>query len=159
MRSISQFLKRGSKRGLVCRTANLMGFVHGEKKRVFVVGDPFVTAVFRVEEENVVAEACDYVHIERSSGVEERNYSTVRREVLNPPGAYSQRDDLTAYGTGRFHLCCFSKKFWDEQAVPGTPVVELPSINFETVGHFPESKTPETDYVFLIIEVDGWPRV
>ena len=69
--SIGQFLKPGSKRGLVCRTANLMGFVQGEKKRIFVVGNPFVTAFFRVEEENVVAEPCDYVHIERSSRVEE----------------------------------------------------------------------------------------
>jgi len=84
-----------------------MGLVQGEEKHIFVVSNPFATAFFRVEEENVVAEACDYVHIERSSGAEERDYSTVRREVLNSGGTNSQRNDLTAYGTGRFHLCCF----------------------------------------------------
>ncbi len=159
MRSMSSFFKCGSKAVPVEQTANLIGIVHAEKKRVFVVGNPFVTDFFRAEEEDVVAKARDYVHIERSRGAEEGNHGTVRRKVLDSGGPNSQRNDLTAYGTGRFHLCCFSKKFWDEQAVPGTPGKKLPSSDFETVGHFPESKTPESDHVFLIIKVDCWPRV
>ena len=141
------------------QTANLIGIVHAEKKRVLVVGTPFLAGFFRAQEEDVVAKACDYVHIERSRGAEEGDYGTVRREVLDPGGTNSQRNDLTAYGTGRFHLCFLSKKFWDEQAVPGTPGKKLPSSDFEAVRRLLHSKTPESDHVFLIIEVDGWPRV